>query len=117
MRAYIRIWTPPDLQAEHESCVKDSCVRIFDLLWGSGPRVLMSYAPLRLIGLTASSCPGYRQVWQGTVQPTTHQPHFELAWRDLSVLTPVPFACILNTEPVSPRVSVHRCSGASPLMT
>ena len=67
MRAYLRIWTPLGLQAEHESCAKASCVRICDLLWGSDPRVLMSSAPLRLIGLTASSCPGYRQVRQGTV--------------------------------------------------
>src|SRR5687768_14834741 len=61
----------------------------------------MSSAPLRLIGLTASSCPGYRQVWQGTVQPTTHQPCFELARKDVSMLTLVRCSCLLNTGLVS----------------
>ena len=61
MQSYIRIWTPPDLQAEHESCVRASCVRIFDLLWGRDPRVLMSYAPLLLIGLAASSASRHRR--------------------------------------------------------
>jgi len=65
----------------------DSCVRIFDLLWGSDPRVLMSYAPLVLIDLAASSCLGYRQVGQGTVQPTVYQPGCELAWGNMSLLT------------------------------
>jgi hypothetical protein len=78
MQAYIRIWTPPDLQVQHGRGKMASCVRIFDLVWGSDPRVLMSYAPLRLIGLTASSYPGYRQVRQR---------------KDGSVLTRVPFAC------------------------
>ena len=88
-------------------------MRIFDLLWGSDPRVLMSSAPLPLIGLAASVCPGYRQVWQGTVQPTTHQPRFELARKDVSVLTRVPFACLLNTGLVSPRVPACLDSGTS----
>ena len=77
----------------------------------------MSSAPLLLIGLTASLCPGYRQVWQGTVQLTTHQPCFELAREHWPVLTLVPFSCLLNTGLVSPRVSVPLCSGACPPMT
>jgi hypothetical protein len=83
-----------------------SCVRLFDLLWGSDPRVLMSSAPLRLIGLAASSCPGYRQVWQGTVSPMTHQPCCELARKDVSVFTRVRCSCLLNTGLVSQDVSV-----------
>jgi hypothetical protein len=89
-------------------------VRIFDLLWGRDPRVLMSYAPLRLIGLAASLCPGYRQVRQGTVQPITHQPPFELARKDLSVLTRVRCSCLLNAGLVSQHFPVWLCPGASP---
>src|SRR5882724_5560104 len=61
---HIRLWTPPDLQAENGTCKLDSCVRIFDLVLGSDPQALMSYAPLLLIDLTASLCPGYSQVAQ-----------------------------------------------------
>jgi hypothetical protein len=113
MQAYIRIWTPPDLQAQHGRGKMDRCVRLFDLVWGSDPRVLMSYAPLRLIGLTASSYPGYRQVRQGTVQPTRHQPRFELARKDVSILIRVPFARLLNPSLVAPYVSACLDSGIS----
>jgi hypothetical protein len=64
---------------------------------GERPRVLMFYAPLVLIGLTAFSCLGYRQVGQGTVQPTAHQPCCELVWERMSLLTCGASSCIFTT--------------------
>jgi hypothetical protein len=53
MQSYIRIWTPPGLQAEHGRGKMDSSVRIFDLSWGAtpGPDVIRSLAPHRPRGI------------------------------------------------------------------
>jgi hypothetical protein len=58
----------------------DGCSRIFDRCLGRDPLVLMSYAPVVLIGLSTSPRPGYSQVPQGTVQPIFHQFSFVLAY-------------------------------------
>jgi len=72
----IRIWTPPDLQAENWWWAIASHGRICDLCRGSDPLVLMFCAPWVLNGLTASGCLEYSQVGPGTVSPTCSSARF-----------------------------------------